>query len=152
MNFKIKLTLIIFFLTICWSSAKNNKKYCTLKFINKYNKFVELRAEIADSAYKRSRGLMFRESLPKNQGMIFIFPGEKNRSFWMKNTYIPLSIAYVSKEGNINEIHNMKPLNTSITYPSSLPAKFAIEVNQNWFKKNNITKNCRMIFNGCIGK
>ena len=84
--------------------------------------------------------------------MLFIFTHEQRLNFWMKNTYIPLSIAYISIDGKINEIYDMKPLDISITYPSNLPAKYALEVNQGWFARNNISKNCRIIFNGCISK
>ena len=70
----------------------------------------------------------------------------------MKNTFIPLSIAYVDKHGVINEIYHMKPNDSSITYPSKYPAMYALEVNRGWFNKNKITKGNKIIFNGCFGK
>lgn len=84
--------------------------------------------------------------------MLFVFPGERHRRFWMKNTYLPLSIAYVNRYGIINEIYDMEPLDSSRVYPSMYPAQYAIEVNRGWFKRNNIKKGCRVLLHGCIGK
>ena len=70
----------------------------------------------------------------------------------MKNTFIPLDIAYISADGIINEIYRMEPLDYSIIYPSNKPAKYALEVNAGWFKKNGIKPGMKLDFNGCLGK
>ncbi len=111
-----------------------------------------LNVEIADTPEKRMRGLMFRRYLPQNSGMLFIFSSEDYRNFWMKNTYIPLSIAYIGSDRIINEIYQMKPLDISVTYPSKLPARYSLEVNRGWFGKNNISAGGIIKFNGCFGK
>ncbi|MBN1534921.1 MAG: DUF192 domain-containing protein [Spirochaetes bacterium] len=95
---------------------------------------------------------MFRKGLDKNRGMIFMYSSEEYLTFWMKNTYIPLSIAYISGEGVIHEIYDMKPLDTSIVYPSRLPARYALEVNRGWFREHGITQGCRVNLYGCFGK
>lgn len=125
---------------------------CVTYIKNRQNKRVQITIEVANNHQLRRKGLMFRKHLPKNSGMIFVFSQEQNLSFWMKNTSIPLCIAYISSSGKINEIHDMKPLDISQTYPSRYPAKYALEMNRGWFKNNNITRGCRIDINGCIGK
>ena len=96
-----------------------------------------LDVELANTPLKRSLGLMYRKELPFNSGMLFVFPQSKNLSFWMKDTHIPLSIAYIDENGFIKNIENMNPEDiTSIK--SKSPCRFALEVNQGWFKKNKI--------------
>jgi uncharacterized protein len=96
-----------------------------------------LEVELANTPLKRSLGLMYRSELPFNSGMLFVFPQSKNLSFWMKDTHIPLSIAYIDENGFIKNIENMNPEDiTSIK--SNSPCKFALEVNQGWFEKNKI--------------
>jgi len=94
--------------------------------------------EIADTSEKRMTGLMYRKNLGENDGMLFIFPGEEIHSFWMKNTLIPLSIAFIKEDGTIFQIEDMEP-ETETTHPSKIPAKYALEVNKGWFTSNNIT-------------
>ena len=93
--------------------------------------------EIADESHERQRGLMYRKNLPVNHGMIFVYPDERVLSFWMKNTHIPLSIAYADGAGKIVHIADLKPLDLS-SVSSVYPAQYALEVNQGWFKNNSI--------------
>lgn len=97
----------------------------------------QLSVELACTAAEQQQGLMHRKSLPENQGMLFVFEQERTLSFWMKNTLIPLSIAYIDKQGTIVDIQDMQPLDLS-THPSSKPAQYALEVNQGWFKQHGI--------------
>jgi uncharacterized membrane protein (UPF0127 family) len=85
--------------------------------------------EVADTEETRERGLMFRQSMPADHGMIFVFEEERPLNFWMKNTAIPLDIIFVSAGGKVVSIHQMKPYDTSTT-SSDGPAKYAIELNQ----------------------
>ncbi len=84
--------------------------------------------EIAKTDAHRQRGLMERDSMPENWGMIFVFPDEAVRGFWMKNTRIPLDIAYLDAGGKVVSIHQMKPYEQTST-ASKGPAKYAIELN-----------------------
>lgn len=95
---------------------------------------------------------MYRSQIDKDSGMLFVFEREQMMDFWMKNTYIPLSIAYIDSRGIIREIYDMKPLDISITYPSKYPVMYALEVNQGWFVKMGINKGSRLIIDGCIGQ
>lgn len=93
--------------------------------------------EIARTREEQSRGLMYRESLGSDEGMIFIYKEDRKLSFWMKNTSIPLSIAFVAKDGTIKEIHQMKP--ESLTPVNSTHSvRYALELPSGSFKRSNV--------------
>lgn len=96
-----------------------------------------LLVEIADSPRERQTGLMHREYLKRGEGMLFVFTNDEPRSFWMKNTTIPLSIAYIDKNGIIIDILDLEPLNLT-SVPSSGPVRYALELNQGEFQYRNI--------------
>ena len=98
---------------------------------------TDIVVEVAETDFSRAKGLMFRESLGENMGMLFIFPDEKNIGFWMKNTMIPLSIAYANSMCEIINIEEMVPHDHRNTM-SKGPARYAIEANLGWFDKNGI--------------
>jgi len=94
--------------------------------------------EVADTLEKQERGLMFRRSLPENEGMLFVFKEPIELSFWMRNTLIPLDIAFVGPDGVILNIHQAHPLDESILYRSAGAAKYVIETNRGWFARHGI--------------
>ncbi|AYV54923.1 DUF192 domain-containing protein [Leptospira kmetyi] len=96
--------------------------------------------EVVNTQADRAKGLMFRKSLGENEGMLFVFPEPEYLSFWMKNTWIPLSIAYFNRDRRITDIHDMKPNQTTELYHSSEKALYALEVNRGWFAKRKIGK------------
>lgn len=103
----------------------------------------ELSVEVADHPAAHAQGLMHRKSLDPNSGMLFVFAEERTLGFWMKNTRIPLSIAFIDAQKRIVDIQDMNPLPSGSTqepsvYSSRKPAQFALEVNQGWFSKNRI--------------
>ena len=100
-------------------------------------KNAKLKTEVVADNTTRSVGLMNRFSLAPNHGMLFVFAQSEPLAFWMKNTFVPLSIAYVDSKGVIVSIVDMKPHDES-TYPSGAPAMFAIEMKQGWFKERGI--------------
>lgn len=89
----------------------------------------EFTLEVADTPRKQQLGLMHRKSMPRERGMLFIFDDERERSFWMKNTHIPLDIIYADAGGKVVSIKPMQPLD-EIGVPSDGPSKYAIELNQ----------------------
>jgi len=99
---------------------------------------IPIKIELANTSESRQRGLMRRPALPINGGMLFVFPDCAPRSFWMKDTYIPLSIAYINEDNRIMNIETMFPFDLGQT-PSMGSAKYALEMNQGWFKKNGVT-------------
>ncbi len=107
------------------------------KFLWLTLKEKKIRVEVARTEGEKAKGLMFREKLGKNEGMLFVFEREETLSFWMKNTRIPLSIAFIAKDGKIVDIQDMEPFDLRF-HASSRPAQYALEVNQGWFKKNRI--------------
>ena len=96
-----------------------------------------LHVEVARSSEERFRGLMYRKSLEHNRGMIFVFPEEDELSFWMKNTYLPLSIAFIRTDGEIVDIQAMEPHDETPVVSRGL-ARYALEVNQGWFAENGV--------------
>lgn len=85
--------------------------------------------EVAATDADRQKGLMQRDTMPEDHGMIFVFPDEAERAFWMKNTRIPLDILYIAADGRVVSIKQMKPYDLNTT-PSDGPAKWAIELNK----------------------
>lgn len=106
-----------------------------------------VQAEVARTADERAQGLMYRESLAKGKGMLFVFQDSQIRSFWMKNTFIPLDIAYLDAGFKIVDIKAMEPESTT-SLPSALPAMFALEVPQGWFEEMGISvgAQARLVF------
>ena len=94
-------------------------------------------AEVADDDPERTAGLMFRTELPSGRGMLFVYPEARPRSFWMKNTLLPLSIAYLSETGRVVSIADMTPHDTR-GVPSGGPAMYALEVPQGWFQAHGV--------------
>jgi uncharacterized membrane protein (UPF0127 family) len=110
-----------------------------------------LRVEIAETGPQVERGLMYRTSLPENGGMLFIYPKVHRGSFWMFNTFIPLSVAYADERGVIFQIGDLVPCgNLSAAecaeqaYPARQPFRFALEVNQGYFERRGISVGDRL--------
>lgn len=102
-----------------------------------------LTVEIADTDAKKSRGLMFRTKLGATEGMLFIFEDEALRSFWMKNTFIPLSIGFFDQKRALVEFFDMEPVKSEMdmsppNYPTKKAAKYALEVPKGWFQLHKI--------------
>ncbi|MBI5804588.1 DUF192 domain-containing protein [candidate division TA06 bacterium] len=107
---------------------------------------ARLWVEVAEDEAARSQGLMHRHQMPQDEGMLFVFEYPQPLSFWMKNTYLPLDIAFVSKDGIILNILRMEPLNEVPRYLSRGPALYAIEANAGWFQSNGIKPGDRVRF------
>ena len=108
---------------------------------------INIMAEIAATEEQRARGLMFREEINDGEGMLFIFEQDQFVSFWMKNTLVPLSIAYIAHNGIIMEIFDMEPEDLT-PIPSSFPVRYALEVPQNWFSRIGIRPWDRLVTQG----
>lgn len=93
--------------------------------------------EVAATPQARMRGLMFRESLPPDRGMIFVHPQDQILAFWMRNTKIPLSIAFANRDGVIVRIADMVPFSED-SVSSVFPARYALEMNVGWFARNGV--------------
>lgn len=96
-----------------------------------------LQVEVASTPEERRRGLMSRRSLAPDGGMLFVFPEDSRSAFWMKDTFIPLSIAFISADGRVIDIQDMTPLDETLHY-SPEPYRFAVEANQGWFAAHGV--------------
>jgi len=111
---------------------------------------VTLTAELALTPAQREQGLMYRKELKDGEGMLFIFQSDQVLSFWMKNTLIPLSIAYISHDGRILEIYDMQPQNLNPVH-SSRSVRYALEVPQGWFTRAGLAPGDRLNINDLRG-
>jgi hypothetical protein len=103
-----------------------------------------VRAELANTDQARMTGLMFRESLPENSGMLFVYEHDGVYAMWMKNTYVPLSVAFIDRHGVILNIEDMEP-QTLDSHGSAGAARYSLEMNQGWFKKRGIKKGDKVL-------
>ena len=103
-----------------------------------------LNVEVARSVDEKSRGLMYRRELPESRGMLFVYEEPETLSFWMKNTFVALSIAYIDRDGIILQIEDMQP-QTTTTHPSRRPAMYALEVNRGWFQRHEVEVGDRVV-------
>ena len=97
----------------------------------------KLKVRVAATPREQARGLMYDEVMADDEGMLFEYPSERGLSFWMKNTKIPLSIAFIDSQGIIQEIRDMQPFGLD-SVRSANPAKWALEVNRGWFDKHGV--------------
>lgn len=104
---------------------------------------VPVTAWIADTDATRRLGLMHVRELPRDHGMLFIYSDVRERNFWMKNTFIPLSIAYIDETGRIASIVDMAPHDLR-SHPSGAPVRFGLEMTQGWFRANGIEPGARV--------
>ncbi|HYX64259.1 MAG TPA: DUF192 domain-containing protein [Burkholderiales bacterium] len=102
-----------------------------------------IRAEVAADLASRARGLMFRREMPSNAGMLFIFDEPGSQCMWMKNTLIPLSVAFLNDEGKIVNIEDMAP-QTEDSHCARQPARYALEMNRGWFAARGIKPGTRL--------
>ncbi len=127
--------VIVFFLgsivTSCQKQAVSSDDFVIHIAGNKVH------VELAVTMKEQNKGLMFRNKLASDHGMLFIFPHIRRASFWMKNTRIPLSIAFIKEDGWIAQIEDMEPQSLK-THVSDVKVKYALEMEQGWFKKKNI--------------
>jgi len=96
-----------------------------------------LDVQVAQTNLERQTGLMFRKEMPQHEGMLFVFEQPATQCFWMRNTLLPLTAAFVADDGTIVNLADMKP-QTDDSHCSTKPVRFVLEMNQGWFAKRNI--------------
>lgn len=136
-NLLLLAWLVLSPLTFMMTGAARAQVNKDLPLVELSIKGSKLKAELANDASTRTVGLMNRFSLKTDHGMLFVFAQSEPLAFWMKNTFVPLSIAYIDNKGVIVNIVDMKPQDES-THPSAGPAMFALEMKQGWFKSRGI--------------
>jgi uncharacterized protein len=110
---------------------------------------VTVPVEVADTNEERSQGLMFRESLPENDGMLFVFDEEAPRTFWMKNTKIPLDMIFIGSDMVVDQVTTAQPCvaDPCAVYPSIQPVQYVVEVNAGFAKEHGIEAGDRIEIN-----
>jgi uncharacterized membrane protein (UPF0127 family) len=111
----------------------------TLQTIKLWLGAEELKTELALNTTEQMTGMMFRTNMAENAAMLFVFPTPHRASFWMMNTKLPLSAAYIDPEGTILEIHDLKPFDTNSVTAGSDRIQYVLETNQGWFKRHNVS-------------
>ncbi len=138
---KLHRSLFIFLLLgialLLGCSSRHPKPKSDLPIVSLKLGGQEIWVEVANKEATRDLGLMFRQAMDWNSGMLFVFPDSATRAFWMKNTVIPLSIAFMDEKGIIENIAEMQPQNEESIW-SKGPAKYALEMNAGWFTKEGL--------------
>lgn len=98
----------------------------------------ELNTELALTGIQQQTGMMFRTNMAENEAMLFVFPYPHQASFWMMNTYVPLSAAYIDPDGIILEIHKLEPLNTNSVEAATDRIQYVLETKDGWFDRHNV--------------
>lgn len=113
----------------------------------------ELLAEVAISPTEIATGMMYRTQMAENEAMLFVFSQPRRATFYMRNTFLPLSCAYMDSDGKILEMHDMKPEDETPIVASSDQVQYVLEVNQGWFERHNVSKGTIIISQkGSLGK
>ena len=128
-----RLVLVLLVVIISFSCKKSDVLQTQDLKINQW----KITVEIADTREAQEKGLMGRDSLDEDKGMLFVYDRDSRKSFWMKNTKIPLSLAYIATDGTIREIYDMEPLSTKIV-DSKYSVRYVLEVNQGAFGRHGI--------------
>jgi uncharacterized protein len=102
-----------------------------------------IRAEVARTPLQTTTGMMFRREMAQHEGMLFVFDALQRRCFWMRNTLVPLTIAYLADDGAIVDLFDMQPLSDQL-HCSSQPVRYALEMNQGWFAKRGLKPGFRL--------
>ena len=110
--------------------------------------FPRLNLEVARTPDEHQVGLMYRQELPTDSGMLFVYDRPATEGYWMHNTYVPLSIAWIGQEGTIVDIQDMQPLTDDVHWPTSA-YWYALEANQGWFLNNGVGVGQQVTF--CLG-
>jgi len=105
--------------------------------------FHRIEAEVAANDQNRQIGMMNRRAMPAQRGMLFVFPEERTHCMWMRNTLIPLSVAFVDADGIIINIEDMKP-QTEDNHCAKVPARYALEMNLGWFSQRGIKPGAKL--------
>ena len=152
----LSLVLICFFFNQCQQSTPKEvreqkvlfKNEGNLSILNDENKtLAEFKIEIADSPYERQTGMMYRDSLEEQHGMLFIFENSELRGFYMKNTLIPLDLIFIDENYEIVHIYSKATPYETASISSQLPAKYVFEINGGLSKQIGIQKGMKIKYN-----
>ena len=133
----ILITAVVLFSTNCKKETEI-QNYSFEEYFSLSIEDNDFFVQIAVTPEELSQGLMFRNNLDKNRGMLFAFNNPKKMSFWMKNVPIPLDIGYFDSNGRLIEIHSLYPYDEKPVFSRSHTIRYALEMNQGWYNRNKI--------------
>jgi uncharacterized protein len=125
------------------SSNAQNAPQTNLERVKLSAGMYQIDAQVALTPEQREIGLMFRKEMPQHEGMIFVFSQPTQQCFWMKNTILPLTAAFVADDGTIVNLADMKPQTTD-SHCSDKPVRYVLEMNQGWFAKKGIKAGAKL--------
>ena len=129
--------LIFLAVTLCAVGAAAQEPQMDLPRVKLSAGMHQIDSQVAMTPEQRSTGLMYRKEMPQHEGMLFVFEQPSMQCFWMKNTLLPLTAAFVADDGTIVNLADMKPQTTD-SHCSAKPVRYVLEMNQGWFAKKNI--------------
>lgn len=129
--------LVIFLVALAKPAFAQDTPQLNLPRIQLSAGMHQISAQLAMTQPQRATGLMYRRDMPTHEGMLFVFEQAAEQCFWMKNTLLPLSIAFVADDGTIVNLADMKPQTTD-SHCSTQPVRYVLEMNQGWFAKRGI--------------
>ena len=127
----------------CLSATAQDNPQLQLPRIKLQAGMYQIDAQVAQTPEQRSIGLMFRSEMPPHEGMLFVFEQANTQCFWMKNTLLPLTAAFVADDGTIVNLADMKPQSTD-SHCSTKPVRFVLEMHQGWFAKKGFKAGTRL--------
>lgn len=133
------LALALFTAVAAWSQGQPQELPAATLKVGMHN----IRAQLAVTPQQRQIGLMFRPSMPNHEGMLFVFEEPSPQCFWMRNTLLPLSIAFLADDGTVVNLADMKPQSDD-SHCSAKPVRYALEMNQGWFAKRGVKPGTRI--------
>ncbi len=134
---------LIFLAFINLSAVAQESPQTNLPRIKLQAGMYQIDAQVAQTPDQRSTGLMFRSDMPAHEGMLFVFEQASTQCFWMKNTLLPLTAAFVADDGTVVNLADMKPQTTD-SHCSSKPVRYVLEMHQGWFAKKGFKAGMRL--------
>jgi uncharacterized membrane protein (UPF0127 family) len=136
---RVALALTLFSAVAAWSQNQPQDLAAATLRVGMHN----IRAQLAVTPQQRQIGLMHRQHMPSHEGMLFVFDAPAPQCFWMRNTLIPLSIAFLADDGTVVNLADMKPQSDE-SHCSAKPVRYALEMNQGWFAKRGVKPGTRI--------
>jgi hypothetical protein len=133
------LAFALFTAAATWAQGQPQDLAATTLHVGMHN----IRAQVALTPEQRQIGLMFRQSMPNQEGMLFVFEQPAMQCFWMRNTLIPLSAAFLGEDGTVVNLVDMKPQSDD-SHCSTKPVRYVLEMNQGWFAKHGVKPGTRI--------
>lgn len=145
MSGRVPACCVLLSLIVCIGGARADDGQLRVVSVVTPDRVVEFRVEIADTPEERARGLMFREALPENRGMLFVYGTARTVTMWMKNTYIPLDMVFIGDDGIIAHIRQNAPPRSLDAISSGGPVAYVLELNAGVTRRMKIGKGDRVI-------